>query len=150
MTSSATSRDSATWTWLATASGSPAADWPPLFFSISGRRNTFSRPSNRTRDSDLKRGVTIWKREDAWRLPLHEHYADAIKGRYADIANAVEDRKAGSIVAAEFLRRFVGDVPWAHLDIAGTAWDTGKAYAPKGGNGYGVRLLVQLASADLT
>ena len=44
-----------------------------------------------------------------------------IKGRYADIANAVENRKAGSITAAEFLHRFVGDVPWAHLDIAGVA-----------------------------
>ena len=51
------------------------------------------------------------------------------------------------MTAAEFLKRFVGDVPWAHLDIAGTAWDTGKAYAAKGGNGYGVRLLVELASS---
>jgi leucyl aminopeptidase len=84
--------------------------------------------------------------ELVWRLPLHAEYAEAIKGRYADIANAVENRKAGSIVAAEFLRRFVGDVPWAHLDIAGMAWDTGKAYAPKGGNGFGVRLLVELAT----
>jgi leucyl aminopeptidase len=84
--------------------------------------------------------------ELAWRLPLHADHAEAIKGRYADIANAVENRKAGSIVAAEFLRRFVGDVPWAHLDIAGVAWDTGKAYAPKGGNGFGVRLLVELAT----
>ena len=42
----------------------------------------------------------------------------------------------------------MGDVPWAHLDIAGTAWDTGKAYAPKGGGGFGVRLLVELARAQ--
>ena len=79
--------------------------------------------------------------ELVWRLPLHEEYAEAIKGRYADIANAVENRKAGSIVAAEFLRRFTGDVPWAHLDIAGTAKDTGKPYAAKGGAGFGVRLI---------
>ena len=59
--------------------------------------------------------------ELVWRLPLHPEYAELIKGRYADIANAVEDRKAGSITAAEFLKRFVGDVPWAHLDIAGVA-----------------------------
>ncbi|WP_158276842.1 MULTISPECIES: leucyl aminopeptidase [Solirubrobacterales] len=85
--------------------------------------------------------------ELAWRLPLHQEYADLIKGQYADIVNAVENRKAGSITAAEFLRRFVGDVPWAHLDIAGTAWNTGRAYAPKGGNGVGVRLLVELARA---
>jgi leucyl aminopeptidase len=83
--------------------------------------------------------------ELAWRLPLHDEYAEAIKGRYADIMNAVEQRKAGAITAAEFLKRFAGDVPWAHLDIAGMAWDTGKPYAAKGGNGFGVRLLVQLA-----
>jgi leucyl aminopeptidase len=85
--------------------------------------------------------------EILWRLPLHAEYADMIKGRYGDIVNAVENRRAASVTAAEFLKRFVGDTPWAHLDIAGTAWDTGKAYAPKGGNGYGVRLLVELASS---
>ena len=85
--------------------------------------------------------------EIVWRLPLHADYAELIKGRYGDILNAVENRRAASVTAAEFLRRFVGDVPWAHLDIAGTAWDTGKAYAAKGGTGYGVRLLTQLALA---
>jgi leucyl aminopeptidase len=85
--------------------------------------------------------------EILWRLPLHPEYADLIKGRYGDILNAVENRRAASVTAAEFLKRFVGDTPWAHLDIAGTAWDTNKAYAPKGGTGYGVRLLVELASS---
>ncbi len=80
-----------------------------------------------------------------WRLPLHAEYAKAIEGAYADIANSVENRQAGSIVAAEFLRRFTGDVPWAHVDIAGTADDNGKPYTPTGGAGYGVRLLVELA-----
>jgi leucyl aminopeptidase len=80
-----------------------------------------------------------------WRLPLHDEYAELIKGRYGDISNVVESRKAGSITAAEFLKRFVGDTPWAHLDIAGTAWDTGRPYAAKGGSGTGVRLLVELA-----
>ena len=80
-----------------------------------------------------------------WRLPLDEEYASMVKGTTADLTNAVEGRKAGSITAAEFLRRFAGDVPWAHVDIAGTAWDTGRAYAAKGGNGMGVRLLVALA-----
>ncbi|HEX5146150.1 MAG TPA: hypothetical protein VFV85_03940, partial [Conexibacter sp.] len=78
-------------------------------------------------------------------LPLHESYADLIRSRYADILNAVESRKAGSITAAEFLHRFVGDVPWAHLDIAGTAWDNGKPYAGGGGSGWGVHTLVALA-----
>jgi leucyl aminopeptidase len=56
-----------------------------------------------------------------------------------------EARKAGSIVAAEFLRKFTAGVPWAHLDIAGTAFESGRPYTPKGGSGFGVRLLVELA-----
>jgi leucyl aminopeptidase len=83
--------------------------------------------------------------EPLWRLPLHPEYAELVKGRYADVTNAVEARKAGSITAAEFLKRFAGDVPWAHVDMAGTGWDGGRAYAPNGGTGYGVRLLVQIA-----
>jgi leucyl aminopeptidase len=83
--------------------------------------------------------------EIVWRLPLHDEYADLVKGRYADLTNAVEGRKAGSITAAEFLKRFVDGRPWAHLDIAGTADDTGKPYAAKGGTGIPVRLLVGLA-----
>jgi leucyl aminopeptidase len=83
--------------------------------------------------------------EPLWRMPLHESYAELIRSRYADIMNAVESRKAGSVTAAEFLQRFVGDVPWAHIDIAGTAWDNGKPYAGKGGSGWGVHTLVALA-----
>ncbi|HMJ01850.1 MAG TPA: leucyl aminopeptidase [Conexibacter sp.] len=83
--------------------------------------------------------------EPVWRLPLHESYAELIRGRYADVMNAVESRKAGSITAAEFLHRFVDDVPWAHLDIAGTGWDTGRPYAGQGGSGWGVHTLVALA-----
>jgi leucyl aminopeptidase len=83
--------------------------------------------------------------ELVWRLPLHPEYAEMIKGRYADIVNATEARKASSITAAEFLKRFVGNVPWAHVDIAGTAWDLERPYARKGGSGFGVRLLVDLA-----
>jgi leucyl aminopeptidase len=85
--------------------------------------------------------------ELTWRLPLHEEYAALIKGKYADIDNAPEGRKAGSITAAEFLKRFVGDTPWVHLDIAGTAWNLGRAYSEQGGSGFGVRLLVELARA---
>jgi leucyl aminopeptidase len=83
--------------------------------------------------------------EPVWRLPLGREYADMIKGRYADIVNATSERKAMSITAAEFLHRFTGDVPWAHLDIAGVAWDRGKPYAAKGGAGWGVGTLVELA-----
>jgi len=83
--------------------------------------------------------------ELAWRLPLHEEYDEAIKSRYADIMNAVEDRKAAPITAAQFLARFAAETPWAHLDIAGMAWNSGKPHSGKGGNGFGVRLLVALA-----
>jgi leucyl aminopeptidase len=82
-----------------------------------------------------------------WRLPLHREYAEAVKGTFADLNNAPGGRRAGAIMGAEFLHRFAGDVPWAHLDIAGTAWDLGRAYAEKGGAGFGVRLLVELASS---
>ncbi|MDX6658063.1 MAG: leucyl aminopeptidase [Solirubrobacteraceae bacterium] len=106
-----------------------------------------------TDDEDWARVVEEASRhsgELAWRLPLHDEYSEAIKGSYGDINNAVENRKAGAITAAEFLKRFTADVPWAHLDIAGMAWDGGKAYAPKGGNGFGVRLLVELARSMAT
>jgi leucyl aminopeptidase len=85
--------------------------------------------------------------EIVWRLPLHEEYRELIKGRYGDLNNAPEGGKAGTITAATFLANFVGDTPWAHLDIAGSAWDLGRAYAPKDASGYGVRLLVELARA---
>jgi len=83
--------------------------------------------------------------ERVWRLPLDPLYDDMIKGRYADVANVGEARKALSITAAAFLQRFAGDVPWAHLDIAGVADDLGRPYASKGASGWGVRLLLELA-----
>ena len=85
--------------------------------------------------------------ERVWRLPLDPDYADMIKGRYAQLANLTERREATSITAAEFLHHFAGDVPWAHLDIAGTAWDGRRAYLDKRATGVGVRLLVRLAQA---
>jgi leucyl aminopeptidase len=85
--------------------------------------------------------------EIVWRLPLHPEYEELIKGRYGDLDNAPEARKAGTIVGGTFLANFVGEVPWAHLDIAGTAWDLDRAYVGKGASGFGVRLLVELASS---
>ncbi len=82
-----------------------------------------------------------------WRLPLHEAYADTLKGRYADLVNVVEDRKATSIIGAEFLHNFVGDTPWAHLDIAGVMWDRDRPYAAKGGSGFATRTLIEVARA---
>ena len=83
--------------------------------------------------------------ELGWRLPLHPEYLDLTKGQYADLTNSSEQRKASSIYAAEFLRQFVDDRPWVHMDIAGTGWNTGKAYWGNGASGFGVRTFVGLA-----
>ncbi len=81
-----------------------------------------------------------------WRMPLHQEYADMIKGRFAQIVNSTTKRQATALTAAEFLHHFAGEVPWAHLDIAGTAFDVRRPYyADKGATGFGVRLLVDLA-----
>lgn len=80
------------------------------------------------------------------RLPLHPEYAEYLKGKYADLTNAPAVRKGSSITAAEFLKNFVGETPWTHIDIAGTAWDLSRPYVGKGASGFGVRLLVELAS----
>jgi leucyl aminopeptidase len=86
--------------------------------------------------------------ERVWRMPLHPDYAKLIEGSYADIVNSPADRGGSAISAAEFLHRFAGDVPWAHLDIAATAYDNKKPYTPSGGAGWGVRLLVELARGE--
>jgi leucyl aminopeptidase len=83
--------------------------------------------------------------ELAWRLPLHPEYKELTKGTVADLTNAATKRKAGTIYAGSFLEEFVGDTPWAHVDIAGTAWDVGREYTGSDASGYGVRLLVELA-----
>jgi leucyl aminopeptidase len=83
-----------------------------------------------------------------WPLPLDERYAEMIEGRYAQLTNKAERREAQPITAAELLHHFAGDVPWAHLDIAGTASDVPRPYyVGKGATGFGVRLLVELATA---
>lgn len=83
--------------------------------------------------------------EGAWRLPLGDAYDKLLKSRIADMKN-VGGRPAGSITAAQFLQRFVKpEVPWIHLDIAGTALlKTDSTFAPKGATGWGVRTLDRL------
>jgi leucyl aminopeptidase len=83
--------------------------------------------------------------ELGWRLPLHPEFEDSTKGRYADLQNVSEARDAGSIYAAEFLKRFVDGRPWVHMDIAGTAWGMKRNYVGNGASGFGVRTLVELA-----
>ena len=84
--------------------------------------------------------------EGVWRMPLSDAYDKMINCAIADMKN-IGGRDAGSITAAQFLQRYVNKVPWAHLDIAGVAWaDKGKPTVPKGGTGWGVRLLDRLVA----
>jgi leucyl aminopeptidase len=83
--------------------------------------------------------------ELGWRMPLHPEYFDLTKGTVADLQNAAEARVAQSNYAAEFLRQFVADTPWVHVDIAGTAWGMSRNYVGKGASGFGTRMLIELA-----
>jgi leucyl aminopeptidase len=91
------------------------------------------------------RGVANRAGDRAWPMPLFDEYKDQIKSDIADLMNT-GGRAAGAITAAMFLKEFAGGVPWAHLDIAGTAWaDEAKPYLPKGPSGVAVRTLANLA-----
>lgn len=86
--------------------------------------------------------------DSCWRMPLDDEYGEGLKSNFADMAN-VAGRAAGAVTAAKFLQRFVENTPWAHLDIAGTAWKSGTS---KGATGRPVALLVHylLARASRT
>jgi leucyl aminopeptidase len=87
----------------------------------------------------LAAGKTVG--EPLWRMPLGEAYDKLINSDIADMKN-IGNRYGGSITAAQFLKRFVKDTPWAHLDIAGMAWaEKDSAVVPKGATAFGVRLL---------
>lgn len=80
--------------------------------------------------------------ERVWRLPDYEEYKDQLKSDFADMKNS-GGRSAGSITAGLFLKEFVGEIKWAHLDIAGTAYlSKERRYHPKNATGIGVRLLI--------
>jgi len=79
-----------------------------------------------------------------WPLPLYDEYADQLRSEIADLVN-VGGRPAAAATAATFIKEFAGDLPWVHLDIAGTAWaDEAKPWQPKGASGVAVRTLAQL------
>jgi leucyl aminopeptidase len=80
--------------------------------------------------------------ERIWRFPLGKEYDKDLDTDAADMRNIGGGRGAGSITAAQFLQRFVGDTPWAHLDIAGVTWSKkDSAVVPRGGTAFGVRML---------
>ncbi len=81
--------------------------------------------------------------EPLWQLPLNDDYSDQLKSEVADVKN-IGGKSGGTITAAAYLEKFVNKTPWAHLDIAGTAWNfTEKSYIPKGPSGTGVRTLLE-------
>ena len=83
--------------------------------------------------------------EKMWQMPIDEEYKEALKSDFADLHN-IGGRPGGSVTAAMFLKDFVNDLPWVHLDIAGTAWlDDAKPFMAKGASGIGVRTFVRLA-----
>jgi leucyl aminopeptidase len=108
-----------------------------------GRSTTglFGRPDDwvvRVRDAAALAG------ERAWPMPVYDDYLEQLKSDVADMSNT-GGRPAGAITAAVFLKQFSGELPWAHLDIAGTAWsDEPKPWMGKGATGAAVRTLVEL------
>jgi leucyl aminopeptidase len=121
---------------LATLTGGIVAVFGPVHAGLMGNDDAWC---------DAVRAAGDATGERVWRLPLGPEYDELIKGTYADLINSSEGRKAQPITAAALLARFAGDVPWAHLDIAGVADSLGRPYAAKGASGWGVRLLVELA-----
>jgi leucyl aminopeptidase len=104
--------------------------------ALGGVRSGLFSTDDALADALLEAGETSQDR--CWRMPLDEDYAEGLKTNFADVAN-VAGRAGGAVTAAKFLQRFAGDFPWAHLDIAGTAWKSGSA---KGATGRPVGLLL--------
>jgi len=102
--------------------------------------------SNNQRLSEKIKKSSERTSEEIWQLPINDDYMDMIKSSVADMRNIGMGRAAGTITAAAFLANAVEDAPWAHLDIAGTAWTQDaskkKSYNQKGATGFGVRLII--------
>ena len=122
---------------IATLTGACAYALGPYFAGLMGQHDDLIR---KIEQAASQSGDYVW------RLPMTSDYQRAIKSEVADICNIGDGRvKAGAITAAHFLQNFVGDVPWAHLDIAGVAFDVPHIpYYRSGATGAGVRLFVEL------
>ena len=109
-----------------------------------GNRASGIMGNNSTLMKEIKKASEL-SSEKVWELPLWEEYTREIQGKYADIKNIGEPRLAGTITAGSFLKEFVDDTPWVHMDIAGTAWGPKEpSYQPKhGATGVAVRLVYQ-------
>jgi len=104
-----------------------------------------------SQDEELAEGLTAAAElsgEKLWQMPMEDKYFEGLKSVVADMKNT-GPRAGGSITAALFLKQFVTDTPWAHLDIAGPVWsEKENGYNPPGATGYGVRMLVDWVSAQ--
>ena len=102
--------------------------------------------SNNTKFASKIKAASTKTSEEVWELPINDDYMDMVKSKVADIKNLGMGRAAGTITAAAFLANSVGNVPWVHFDIAGTAWiqpsTKSKSYNSHGATGFGVRLVV--------
>lgn len=105
-----------------------------------------------TRDHKIRKNISAAAEisgEMVWHMPINDHHVADMKGRYSDLNNISSFKGAGSSTAAAFLEQFVDrDIPWAHFDIAGTAWHVGNRlnYCPKkGASGVMIRTFVELA-----
>ena len=102
--------------------------------------------SNNTKLASKIKAASTKTSEEVWELPINDDYMDMVKSKVADIKNLGMGRAAGTITAAAFLANSVGNVPWVHFDIAGTAWiqpsTKSKSYNSHGATGFGVRLVI--------
>ncbi|MEJ7656088.1 MAG: hypothetical protein WKF33_03540 [Thermoleophilaceae bacterium] len=134
------------WPTRSTRAASGSSTWPLTGVIIIALGSTYAGLfSNDDRWCGKVEGACSETGEIGWRLPLHPEFLELTKGQFADLTNASDQRKASSSYAAEFLRQFVGETPWVHVDIAGVAWGGTREYVGSGASGWGVRMLVELA-----
>ena len=116
-----------------------------IIISLGSERAGLFANDDKLADQIYKAGEAVHER--VWRLPLGSEYDKTLDTDAADMKNIAAGRGAGSIVAAQFLQRFVGDTPWVHLDIAGVTWSKKDTQVvPRGGTAFGVRMLERLVA----